>query len=120
MMPDPMTSESDNRRRRPRISTMILCEIRIGEMPPEIVRVRDLNETGIKIATRRILLLGDRLRVRLPGASDWSLARVAWRAEGLAGLSFSRAIDLPALAGGGISATLRATPPRAAHDRATG
>ena len=74
---------------------MILCELRIGEQPPELVRIRDLTEGGIKIATPRVLLLGDRLRVRLPGTADWSLARVAWCSKGVAGLSFVRAIDLP-------------------------
>lgn len=78
---------------------MILCEVRIGEQPPELVRVRDLNECGLKIATERKLLLGDRLRVRLPGTGEWSLARVAWCARGVAGLSFPRAIDLPGVAG---------------------
>lgn len=86
-------------RRRARISTMILCEIRVGEQLAEIVRVRDLSECGIKIATARILLVGDRLRVRLPGAADWSLARVVWCAKGTAGLAFARAIDLPSIAG---------------------
>ena len=94
-----MSQNTDERRRRPRISTMILCEIRIGELPSEIVRVRDLNECGIKIATPRVLLIGDRLRVRLPGAADWCLARVAWCSKGVAGLSFSRAIDLPRVQG---------------------
>lgn len=78
---------------------MILCEIRVGEHPPELVRVRDLNEGGVKIATSRVLLLGDRLRVRLPGATEWCMARVAWCAKGTAGLSFARAIDLPGVAG---------------------
>lgn len=78
---------------------MILCEIRIGEQAPELVRVRDLSECGLKIATARRLLLGDRLRVRLPGADEWSLARVVWCAGGVAGLAFARAIDLPAVAG---------------------
>lgn len=94
-----MSPETDNRRRRPRISTMILCEIRVGEQPPELVRVRDLNECGMKIATPKVLLLGDRLRVRLPGANDWSLARVVWCARGVAGLAFARAVDLPMVVG---------------------
>jgi hypothetical protein len=78
---------------------MVLCEIRVGEHPAELVRVRDLSECGIKIATNRTLLLGDRLRVRLPGATDWCLARVAWAANGTAGLAFSRAVDLPGVVG---------------------
>lgn len=94
-----MTANSDDRRRRPRLSTMILCEIRIGEQPPELARVRDLTECGLKIATERKLLLGDRLRVRLPGTREWSLARVAWCSRGVAGLSFPRAIALPGVAG---------------------
>lgn len=87
------------RRRRPRISTMILCELRIGESPAEVVRIRDLNEVGVKIATPRPLLLGDRVRLRLPGSQDWLLARVAWQGNGVAGLAFTRAIDLPRIAG---------------------
>lgn len=93
-----MNSKLEDRRRRPRISTMMLCEIRIGEHQPELVRIRDVSECGIKIATTRTLLLGDRLRVRLPGAIDWGLARVAWCSKGTAGLAFSRAIELPGVA----------------------
>jgi hypothetical protein len=94
-----MSDNSDERRRRPRISTMILCEIRIGNQPPELVRVRDLNECGVKIATNRPLMLRDRLRVRLPGTEDWCLARVAWCTKGTAGLAFARAVDLPSVVG---------------------
>lgn len=77
---------------------MILCEIRVGEQPPELVRIRDLAEGGIRIATRKALLLGDRLRVRLPGRADWRLARVAWCEKGMAGLAFTRAVELPRMA----------------------
>ncbi len=78
---------------------MILCELSVLGAPVELARVRDLSETGIKIATTRALLLGDRLRVRLPGGSDWVMARVAWCAAGIAGLAFVRAIDLPQISG---------------------
>ena len=78
---------------------MILCEIRVGERPPHLVLIRDLTEGGIKIATNKVLLLGDRLRVRLPGLADWCLARVAWCEKGVAGLAFTRPIELPRVAG---------------------
>ena len=93
-----MDQDSDNRR-RPRISTMILCELNLGENSVELARVRDLSEHGIKIATNRILLVGDRIHVRLPGASNWVMARVVWCEKGVAGLSFVRAIDLPQVSG---------------------
>lgn len=89
---------------------MILCELRIGESPAEVVRIRDLNEVGVKIATPRPLLLGDRVRLRLPGSQDWLLARVAWQGNGVAGLAFTRAIDLPRIAG--------VTPPAFSHGNA--
>lgn len=94
-----MTSKPVDRRRRPRLSTMILCEIRIGEQEPELVRVRDMSECGLKVARSAPLTLGDRLRIRLPGASQWCLARVVWCSKGTAGLSFARAIDLPGMVG---------------------
>lgn len=107
-----MDPNPEDRRRRARISTMILCEIRVGEQPPELVRIRDLTEGGIRIATKKALLLGDRLRVRLPGRADWRLARVAWCDKGVAGLAFTRAVDLPgvagALAAGELTPRLRA------------
>ena len=78
---------------------MILCELRVGELPPEHARVRDLSECGVKIATPRTLSMGERLRIRLPGTSDWTLARVAWCGGGLAGLAFLRAIDIPRVNG---------------------
>lgn len=90
------------KRRCRRISTMILCDLRIGNAPPELARVRDLCETGMKIATGRRLMLGDRLGIRLPGTTGWVMARVAWCTKGFAGLSFIRAIDLPQVAGVGI------------------
>jgi hypothetical protein len=102
-----MAPNPDDKRRRPRISTMILCEIRVGEQPPELVRVRDLNEGGAKIATSKTLLLGDRLRVRLPGMADWSLARVVWCSKGIAGLAFTRAVELPGVAGARVVADPR-------------
>lgn len=94
-----MERESVDRRRQKRISAMILCEIRIGDRLYEIVRVRDLNETGVKIAFPRALRPGDRLSVRMPGKSDWNLARVVWCAEGFAGLSFAQAIELAGIPG---------------------
>lgn len=106
-----MDPNPDDRRRRARVSTMILCEIRVGEQPPELVRIRDLTEGGIRIATKKALLLGDRLRVRLPGRTDWCLARVAWCDKGIAGLAFARAVELPgaagALAAGELASRLR-------------
>lgn len=94
-----MNPNDQDRRRRKRIATMILCEIRIGELPPQLARVRDLTECGVKIAFAARLLLGDRVRVRLPGSAEWILARVVWCARGVAGLGFVRAIDLPQIAG---------------------
>lgn len=95
---------------------MILCEIRIGEHPPELVRVRDLTETGLKIATTRTLLLGDRVRIRMPGKPDWHPARVAWCAKGVAGLNFVRSIELPGVAGArvveGVARSPFPPPPR--------
>ena len=93
-----MESLSTDRRRRPRISTMILCEVRVGAKPPQLVRIRDLSECGIRIATALKLLPGEHVRVRLPGAGDWVMARVAWRTPSIAGLAFLRAIDLPQIA----------------------
>lgn len=77
---------------------MILCELRTGAKPPELVRIRDLSECGIRIATALPLLQGEHVRVRLPGASDWIMARVAWRTPLIAGLAFLRAIDLAQIA----------------------
>ena len=78
---------------------MILCELVIGAGPAELARVRDLSECGMKIATTRELALGERLRIRLPGAEDWVTARVSWIVDGTAGLAFSRAIEMPGVSG---------------------
>jgi hypothetical protein len=93
-----MDTHPADKRRRPRISTMILAEIRIGAGEPELARVRDLSESGVRIAAKLQLKAGQHLRIRLPGAREWTLARVAWVEGGVAGLSFLRAIDLPGLA----------------------
>ena len=90
-MPEPPAE----RRRRPRIPTMILCETRKGSAAPQLVRIRDLSECGMKIATRQEFNSGDRLWVRLPGSHDWSIARVVWRTNSLVGLAFSQALELP-------------------------
>lgn len=74
---------------------MILCELRVRAGAPELVRIRDLSERGLKIATGIPLIVGDHVRVRLPGSTEWALARVAWRAPATAGLAFLWAIDIP-------------------------
>lgn len=107
-----MPEASAERRRRPRFSTMILCEIRQGSGEPQLVRIRDLSECGMKIATREALNTEDRLWVRLPGSQDWSIARVAWRTNSLVGLAFSQALELPGhpqLRVGAISSSLDVT-----------
>lgn len=86
---------SSERRRRPRISTMMLCEIRQGGGEPQLVRVRHLSECGLKIASKSEFTIGDRVWVRLPGAEEWALARVAWQTTNLVGLAFTQAVELP-------------------------
>ena len=81
---------------------MILCEIIVGMNPAELARVRDLSECGMKIATMRPFVLGERVRVRLPGADEWVLARVSWCIDGTAGLAFARAIEMPGVSGAQI------------------
>jgi hypothetical protein len=115
-MPDTPTE----RRRRQRLSTMILCEIRLGMGPAHLVRIRDLSESGIKVATPLFLAVDERVWVRLPGASDWAIARVAWRAKGTAGLSFLRAVDVPEIAGARRGADLPSLRPNAALRVGTG
>ena len=105
------------RRRRSRVSTMILCELSVVGAPIELARVRDLSEMGVKIAIPQTLLLGDRVRVRLPGGCDWVVARVAWCAQGVAGLAFVRAIDLPHVSGASRHHEETALFPRAAVGR---
>ena len=78
---------------------MILCEVVIGANPAELARVRDLSECGMKIAMRCPLVLGDHVRIRLPGMDDWVLARVSWSTDRTAGLAFARAIDMPGVSG---------------------
>lgn len=81
---------------------MILCEFIIGIDPAELARVRDLSECGMKIATTRRLVVGESLRIRLPGADEWVLARVSWSMEGTAGVAFARAVDMPGVSGAQI------------------
>lgn len=82
---------------------MFLCELAFADETIELARVRDLSEAGIKIATARPLQLGDRLRVRLPGGVDWVTARIAWHAQGVAGLSFARPVRLPEISGASLT-----------------
>lgn len=93
-----MSDLNSERRRRPRISTMMLCEVRDGVANPRVVRIRDLSELGVKIATKSPLSVGERVWIRLPGMKEWLLARVAWQNANLFGLAFSRAIELPHIA----------------------
>lgn len=83
------------RRRRPRISTMILCEISRDRQAPELVRVRDMSECGLKIAAQCSLAEGTRLKIRMPGVERWVPAQVVWSNGKIAGIAFSQAIDLP-------------------------
>ena len=82
---------------------MILCEVMVGMNAPELARVRDLSECGMKIATTRPLVLGDRVRIRLPGVDEWVLARVSWCIDGTVGLAFARAIEMPGVKGAQVS-----------------
>lgn len=78
---------------------MILCDLCLGENQPQLVRVRDMSELGLRIATTIPLVQGMRLKVMLPGATDWLPARVVWANGRLAGLAFSRAVELPRVTG---------------------
>ena len=90
-----MVAPTPERRVRSRISAMILCEIRLDGGEPELVRIRDFSDTGLKIATGIPLSQGQVLKLRLPGAPVWSTARVAWRAGKIAGLRFLHASIFP-------------------------
>lgn len=79
---------------------MMLCEIRLGTDSPELVRIRDLSECGIRVATVLPLAEGRHVGVRLLGGGEWLLARVAWQDRGVAGLAFLRAVDLADLYSG--------------------
>lgn len=94
-----MTTRPEERRRRPRISTMILCELSSAHAEPHWGRVRDLSECGLRVASPVPLKTGQFVRVKLPGREDWVAARVAWCDGALAGLAFGRAIDLPEISG---------------------
>ena len=74
---------------------MILCEISRNCQDPQLARVRDMSECGLKIATPWKLEKGSRLRIRMPGLDRWVLATVIWSEGSIAGLAFSQAIDLP-------------------------
>ena len=93
---------------------MILCEIRQGMGSAHLVRIRDLSECGVRIATTFDLGPEERLWVRLPGATDWTIARVAWQAKGTAGLSFVRSLELPEMAGARRGPDLPGRQPNAA------
>jgi hypothetical protein len=72
---------------------MMLAQIRVAGDPPEVTRVRDLSECGLKIASKRPLRPGQNLKVRLPSMEGWVLARVAWAARGVAGVAFLSAVQ---------------------------
>ena len=74
---------------------MMLCEIRQGTGEPQLVRIRDLSECGLKIASKSEFVVGERIWVRLPDAEEWAYARVAWQTTNLVGLAFSQAVELP-------------------------
>lgn len=78
---------------------MIVCEYQTAWGQPRLARIRDLSECGIKLATPEPLVVGGYVRIKLPGMPHWISARVVWSQAGTAGLAFSRAVDLPAIAG---------------------
>ena len=90
-----MVVPTPERRVRSRIPAMILCEIRLDGGEPELVRIRDFSDTGLKIATAVPLVQGQVVRVRLPGAPVWASAQVAWRAGRIAGIRFLHASIFP-------------------------
>lgn len=86
---------ADDRRKRPRIAAMLLCEIEGTDLPSRHARVRDFNERGMRIACKAGLAPDSRVRVRLPGSQAWVSARVAWCQGGVAGLCFMQPVVLP-------------------------
>jgi hypothetical protein len=94
-----MLLSQEDRRRRPRISTMILAQLQLGAEAPHLTRVRDLSECGVRVATKLRLVPGQHVRVQLPGYGAWVLGKVAWVTQGVAGIAFLRAIDLPDMKG---------------------
>lgn len=90
-----MTNAPQERRRRPRVSTMMLCDLCPGDHNPQIVRIRDMSELGLRIAAPFPLSVEQRIRVHLHGGCDWVRARVVWTQGLIAGIAFAHAIDLP-------------------------
>jgi len=92
-----MDSVTIDRRQRQRIVAMLLCEIEALGMPLQLVRVCDLSDRGLRIASPERLGTRRAVRVRLPGTQNWVKARVAWSEDGVTGLSFPHPIELPAM-----------------------
>lgn len=71
---------------------MIVAEVRHARPGSFHARIRDISDSGVRLATREVLLVGTRVAIKLPRIG-WIEARVAWQRQGLMGLAFREEID---------------------------
>lgn len=99
-----------------RDSLFLLARLRVGDEPDEVeVRVRNLSERGLMAESERPLEPGTAVSVDLRGIGRVG-GRVAWYAEGRAGVALDEAID-PMAARKPVAPPRRPVPPAPAPRR---
>ena len=88
-------SARHEKRSDPRQPVMVLAELDGGHRHKSWVRVRDISDGGLRLATRYRLKVGRLIALRLP-QGNWLSARVIWAEPKLAGVRFCRKIDAEA------------------------
>ena len=79
----------------PRTPVMLLAELDDARRR-KWVRVRDISNGGIRLATRERMEPGQVIELRLAGGG-WQSARVVWARGTIVGLRFCRAIEVEAM-----------------------
>lgn len=84
---------NENRRRKNRVSMMVLATVYFdGMAQPVVTRILDLSSGGIRIGASFPMQRGHKVRVVLKGVGEVP-GKVAWAQRGEIGLQFDREID---------------------------
>jgi len=86
----------EDRRSAPRHRANAMAKIRLLKQPAEMIHVVDISPEGCGFRSKRVLGIGTRVLLNLPGLEVW-LATVAWFENGRGGLRFDRPLH-PAVA----------------------
>ncbi len=89
----PESPADNNRDERPRAEVTLLCEVRQGIRPWTRVRLKDISQTGFKIAWFPAVDLRQPLRIKIPGMQMLN-ANIRWKGDNALGCEFTAPLHI--------------------------